>query len=127
MSCYVYFLKYNRYFIPQFVLGSPTMSFCDYHEVRSSCRCIARYTGGEGVCSIYRAKCGKTELNTLFNCGAIPVKVGENWLVGTTCFEYIGRYSHNRDRDCNSEFYADWTLGRDAETRHFMYVVTPIK
>lgn len=125
MSEYIYVLEYNRDFEPEIIFGSPVMSSRDYHEIRSKCREISRGNACGGECYIHRAKPVGTEFEiTIAICSGLEKK-GENWWAGNIEFDYIGRYSHERDADTNNEFYADWTLGRDAQTRHSMYVVTP--
>lgn len=126
MSEYIYVLEYNRDFEPEIIFGSPTMTSRDYHEIRSKCREISRGNACGGECCIYRAKPVGTEFEITLALGSGLVKDGKKWRAGNIVFDYIGRYSHNRDTGCNTEFYADWTLGRDAETRHSMYVVTPV-
>lgn len=127
MSRYVYVLEYSNSPTPNLRFGSPVMTSRDYHEIRSECRKISRQNNSEGECYIYRVKCEKDEFFTQFVSDTQLVKENDIWSMGTITFDYIGRYCHERETDRNSEFYADWTLGRDAQTRHSMYVVTPRK
>lgn len=125
MSEYIYVLEYNRAFEPEIIFGSPVMTSRDYNRIRSKCREISRAFDCGGECYIYRAKPVGTEFEiTIALCSGLMQNNGI-WYAGNIVFDYIGRYSHNRDTGCNTEFYADWTLGRIAETRHSFYVVTP--
>lgn len=125
MSEYIYVLEYNRDFEPEIIFGSPVMSSRDYHEIRSKCREISRANACGGDCYIYRAKPVGTEFEITIAIGSGLWKNNGTWYAGNIVFDYIGRYSHERDYDSNNEFYADWTLGRVAETRHSMFIVTP--
>lgn len=125
MSEYIYALEYNRDFEPEIIFGSPVMTSRDYHEIRSKCREISRGNACGGECCIYRAKLAGTEFEITIALGSgLMQKYGMRY-AGNIAFGYIGRYSHNRDTGCTTEFYTDWTLGRDAQTRHSLYVDTP--
>ena len=126
MSEYIYVLEYNRAFEPEIIFGSPVMTSRDYHQIRSKCREISRAYDCSGDCYIYRAKPAGTEFEITIAIGSGLLKNNGTWYAGNIDFDYIGRYSHERCTGCNAEFYTDWTLGRDAETRHSMTVVTPV-
>lgn len=125
MSRYVYVLEYIGDYTPIFRFGSPCMHSRDYHEIRSECRKISRQNNSCGECNIYRAKCEKDEFFAQFVNDPQLVKGIDLYKMGTITFDYIGRYSHTPDTDCNTEFYTDWTLGLTADTRHALCVTTP--
>lgn len=125
MSRYVYILEYNDGHSPHSMFGSHVMRSRDYHKIRSRCRLLSRDNAYGGTCLIYRAKVEATEYEIAFNFCFGLEKKGDKWCAGNIECDYIGIYSHDRAAGTNNEFYAYWTLGRDAVTRHSMYVVTP--
>lgn len=124
MPRYIYYIEFNKAFAPEFLYGCPTLNSRGYNAIRSKCRYISRRFNIEGECNIYRVKGDKAVLNSLFTTGASIVKNVDSYSVGNIVFNYIGKYSHCRDDVFTREFYADWTLGRDALTRHSMSVIT---
>lgn len=123
MSRYVYVFEYNDGSTPTSTFSFTTMSSRIYHEIRSRCREISR-NKLHGTCYIYRAEVDLTEYEIARAFCSGLVKSGERWEAGDIELVYIGTYSHSRNIDI-TEFYADWTLGRTADTRHSMYVITP--